>query len=306
MKPKVGHIQFLNCLPLYHMLVKNGIVSDHNITACPSGSQHCIDLFKDTPVALCRRLLEGALDISPIPAIEYARHSDKVLLLPDLTVSSNGRVMSIVIVSKVPLQELDGKPVALTNTSATSQVLTKIILREKYNIDPFFFESPPDLPEMFREAQAALLIGDDALRVCASPNRYLLYDLGEEWKQLTGEKMVYAVWAVRRNYALQHPELVSMVFRAFLLSRDMSLECLDEIAEETARWEPFSIEYLCDYFQTLNFSFGSEYQQGLRRYFSMAEKTGALNKAPELEFAKILQKTSSEAFNKKAITHEPS
>ena len=121
MRPQVGHIQFLNCLPLYHMLVKNGVVFD-------------IDLFKDTPVELCKRLLGKKLDISPIPAIEYARHADELLLMPQLTVSSSGRVMSIIIVSKVPIQKLDGKPVALTNTSATSQALAKIIF-----IPPFVF-----------------------------------------------------------------------------------------------------------------------------------------------------------------------
>ena len=119
MRPRVGHIQFLNTLPLYHMLVKSGAVLD-------------IDLFKDTPTALCRKLLAGELDISPVPSIEYARHADEILLLPQLTVGSDGRVMSIIIVSKVPIEELGGKTVALTNTSATSQALAKIIHPEVF------------------------------------------------------------------------------------------------------------------------------------------------------------------------------
>ena len=93
MLPRVGHIQFLNCLPLYHMLVRSGAVLD-------------MDLYKDTAIALCRQLLAGRLDISPVPAIEYARHARDLLLLPDLTVSSNGRVMSILLVSKVPAEKL--------------------------------------------------------------------------------------------------------------------------------------------------------------------------------------------------------
>ncbi len=208
MKPQVGHIQFLNCLPLYHMLVKNGAVLE-------------MDLFKDTPVELSRKIIAGRLDISPIPAIEYARHADSLMLLPDLTVSSSGRVMSITVVSKVPIQELDGQTVALTNTSATSQVMAKIIFREKYNISPVYFESPPDLPEMFREAEAALLIGDDALRLFPNKGGYYLYDLGELWQELTGEKMVYAVWAVRREYVRKHPEMTAGVFRAFRQSLAM-------------------------------------------------------------------------------------
>ncbi len=280
MRPRVGHIQFLNCLPLYHMLVKNGVVFD-------------IDLFKDHPVDLCNRLLSGKLDISPVPAIEYARHADKVHLMPQLTVSSSGRVMSIIIVSKVPVQELDGKPVALTNTSATSQVMAKIIFREKYSITPVYFESPPDLPEMFREAEAALLIGDDALRVFQKPGNFYIYDLGEEWQQLTGKKMVYAVWAVRKPYAEKHPDIVSDVFRAFQLSLDMSIEHLDEIATEIARWENFSANFLKQYFRTLKFEFGDDYQRGLKNYYKMAHKIGAIDAVPELRFVEIKQFVNS-------------
>ncbi len=89
--------------------------------------------------------------------------------------------MSILLISKIPIEQLDGKTVALTNTSATSQVLTRIILEEKYGLHPSYFECPPDLGQMFREAESALLIGDDALRALQTPSGYHLYDLGEEW-----------------------------------------------------------------------------------------------------------------------------
>ena len=95
--------------------------------------------------------------------------------------------MSVSLISKVPIQELDGKTVAMTNTSATSQVLTRIILKEKYGLSPCYFDCPPDLPQMFREIDAALLIGDDALRATYQAGEYYQYDLGLEWKNLTGE-----------------------------------------------------------------------------------------------------------------------
>jgi len=274
MRPRIGHIQFLHSLPLYYMLVKNGVVLN-------------IDLCKDTPIELSRRLLKGKLDISPVPAIEYARNADRLLLLPDLSVGSNSRVTSIIIVSKVPLEELDGKSVALTNTSRTSQVLTKIIFREKYGITPRYFESPPDLPEMFREAEAALLIGDDALRVQARPEKLFIYDLGAEWKALTNEKMVYAVWAVRRDFARDYQDLVSKVYHAFQHSRNMIMEHIDEIARDIARWEPFEASFLADYFKTLTFAFGRDCQRGLLRYYTMAYKIGEIERVPELAFVEI-------------------
>ena len=274
MRPRVGHIQFLNCLPLYHMLVRSGAVLD-------------MDLYKDTPIALCRRLIDGKLDISPVPAIEYARHAADLLLLPDLTVSSNGRVMSILLVSKVPAEKLQGRPVALTNTSATSQELAKLILQEKFGVAPAYFECPPDLPEMFREADAALLIGDDALRACAHPGKYLQYDLGAEWKELTGEAMVYAVWAVRRSYAAKHPERVAVVYESFKSSIIESLERVDAIARDIAAWEPFTAAFLRKYFKGLQYSFGPEYRAGFKAYLAKAKKIGALDRVPKLEFVRF-------------------
>ena len=274
MRPRVGHIQFLNCLPLYHMLVRTGAVLD-------------LDLYKDTPIALCRRLLSGKLDISPVPAIEYARHARDLLLLPDLTVSSNGPVMSILLVSKVPAEQLQARPVALTNTSATSQVLTKILLREKFHVEPVYFECPPDLPEMFREADAALLIGDDALRACARPGKYRQYDLGAEWKQLTGEAMVYAVWAVRRSYSEKHADRIRIVYEAFMRSRTESLKHAAAISRDIARLEPFTAAFLQKYFTGLQYSFGPEYRKGLKTYFAKAKKIGTLEGIPKLEFVKM-------------------
>jgi chorismate dehydratase len=271
MKTRIGHIQFLNSLPLYHMLVKEEIVLE-------------IDLFKDNPKQLCQKLLDGQLDISPVPAIEYARHADELLLLPDLTISSDGKVMSILLISKVPIEQLDAKPVALTNTSATSQVLTRIILQEKYGLHPAYFECPPDLGQMFRDAEAALLIGDDALRVLQKPTGYYVYDLGEEWSTFTGAKMVYAVWCVRRDYAAKYPEIVRKVSAGFQKSMEMSKGQVDSIAEEAARWDIFSKEFLKDYFITLKFDFGPEYQQGFLTYLNAARRLGAIDVVPELSF----------------------
>lgn len=254
------------------MLVKSGAVLD-------------IDLFKDTPIALSRRLLSGELDISPIPAIEYARHADEVLLLPDLTVSSRGRVKSILLVSKVPAEDLHRRPVALANVSATSQVLVKIVLRERYRTKPKYFECPQDLPEMLREADAALLIGDAALRVWArKPKGLYVYDLGQEWTHLTGEAMVYAVWAVRVAYATQYLKRVRAVMQAFRDSMESSLGHIERIAQDISRWEPFSARFLASYFKTLRYEFTEPYRRGLLRFYSMARDIGALEKVPDLRF----------------------
>jgi len=273
MRPRVGHIQFLNCLPLYHMLVKKGLLLD-------------IDLYKDTPARLCERLISGELDISPVPSVEFARHAGDLLLLPDIAVSSRGPVMSIVLVSKLPLEELGGRPVALANNSRTSQVLARLVLEQHYGVRPEYFESPPDLGEMFREADAALLIGDDALRIIAAPCAWHVYDLGQEWKAMTGHSMVYALWAVRRDFARQHPDAVSRVQQAFETSLRESIAGIEEIAGDIARWEPFSPAFLAQYFKTLQFDFGPDLQQGLVHFYRLAKQITLLEAVPELAFWK--------------------
>lgn len=273
MRPRVGHIQFLNCLPLYHMLVKKGLLLD-------------IDLYKDTPAQLCERLLTGSLDISPVPSIEFARHARDLLLLPGIAVSSRGPVMSIVLVSKVPLEELDGRPVALANNSRTSQVLARLVLEQHYRTRPVYFESPPDLGEMFREADASLLIGDDALRIVAAACPFHVYDLGREWTAMTGHSMVYALWAVRRDFAGRHPDSVGRVLQAFQTSLRESIADIDEIARDIARWEPFTPAFLKQYFETLQFDFEPDLQQGLLHFYGRARQINMLEAVPELVFWK--------------------
>lgn len=244
-----------------------------------------MELRRGTPTELNRWLLDGELDISPISSVEYLRHADDLLLLPDLTVSSDGPVKSIALVSRVPLAALGGKTVALTSMSATSQVLTRIVLSQGYGLEARYIERPPDLERMLDEADAALLIGDSALRVLWQPPVGLrCYDLGDQWRSLTGHAMVYAVWAVRRDYVVRAPELVSDVGESFRRSLDYSVAHVDEIAAAASRWEPFPAALLADYFQTLQFTFGPRHQIGLLEFARRAVLQGALHHVPDLEF----------------------
>lgn len=271
MRPRVGHIQFLNCLPLYYGLVKSHALLD-------------IELIKGLPTELNNLLISGDLDISPISSIEYARHHKSLVLFPDFTVSSDGEAKSILLLSRSPIEELSGKKVALTSASATSQVLLKIVLSRGYRVEPEYFICPPDLNRMFADADAALLIGDIALTHYVAAKDFYLYDLGMEWKKLTGKKMVYAVWAVNRSFAEQQNKLSGYVFEIFKKSMAYSQEHLTEIAEYASRWEPFSSSFLMDYFKALRFDFGQDYQEGLVFFYQLAAEINALKTVPELEF----------------------
>ncbi|NLC06623.1 MAG: menaquinone biosynthesis protein [Syntrophomonadaceae bacterium] len=275
MRPRVGHIQFINCLPLYYGLVKKDVLLD-------------VELTKGTPTELNRMLIQGELDISPISSIEYGRHADLLLLMPDLTVSAEEEVLSILLLSKVPIEELEGRTIALTNTSATSHALLKILLKEKYGLNCNFFICPPELGSMLLEADAALLIGDHALRAYFHPRPDLFsYDLGKLWKELTGLPMVFAVWAIRREFAEKHPELAQEVYHSFFQSMQYSLENLSQIASNAARWETLEAHLLEQYFACLRFDFGEKKQEGLITFYTSAHKHNFLPKIPSLQFLNI-------------------
>jgi chorismate dehydratase len=268
-RPRVGHIQFLNCLPLYWGLMRSGALLD-------------VDLRKDTPDRLNAALVEGDLDIGPISLVEYLRHADELLLLPDLAVGSDGPVLSVNIVSTVPLTELDGRRVALGSTSRTGVLLARMLLASRYGVTPEYFTCPPGLTQMLLEADAAVLIGDVALHALyEAPERGLIVtDLGQAWREWTGLPMVFAAWGVRRDFAAAHPGQVKDVHEAFLRSRELSLRELDEVATAAARWEPFDAATLASYFRVLDFSLGAQQVAGLREFARRAAELGAVPPLP--------------------------
>ena len=255
-RPRVGHIQFLNCLPLYWGMVNSGALLD-------------VELFRDTPDRLSDRLVEGDLDVAPISLVEYLRNASSLRLLPDIAVGSDGPVMSCVLVSQVPLAELDDALVALGSTSRTTVQLAKLVLEQRVGVRPRYLTCPPDLTAMMLEAKAAVLIGDAALRATLHDGPRLsldVHDMGAAWHDWTGLPMVFAVWAARDTFADAHPGLAKDVHSAFMRSRDLSLARVDEVAASAARWEDFDAKTLVRYFTTLDFSLGERQLAGLAEF----------------------------------------
>lgn len=252
----MGHIQFLNCLPLYWGLARTGTLLD-------------LDLSKDTPEKLSEQLIRGELDVAPVTLVEFLRAADDLVAFPDLAVGCDGPVMSCVIVSQKPLDQLDGARIALGSTSRTSVRLAQLLLAEKIGVRPEYYTCPPDLGLMMQEADAAVLIGDAALRANLHDGPRLgleVHDLGQMWKEWTGLPFVFAVWATRRDYLEREPLMVQKVHEAFLASRDLSLEEVGKVAEQAARWETFDEPVLERYFTTLDFRFGADQLRGVTEF----------------------------------------
>ncbi|MFE4668270.1 menaquinone biosynthetic enzyme MqnA/MqnD family protein [Streptomyces sp. NPDC056716] len=265
-RPRVGHIQFLNCLPLYWGLARTGTLLD-------------FDLTKDTPEKLSERLVRGDLDIGPIPVAEFLKNADDLVVFPDIAVGCDGPVMSCVIVSQVPLDRLDGARVALGSTSRTSVRLARLLLAERYGVQPDYYTCPPDLSVMMQEADAAVIIGDAALRANLHDGpRYGLdvHDLGSLWKEWTGLPFVFAVWAARRDYLEREPELTRQVHQAFLSSLELSRQEVGKVAEQAARWEEFDEQVLERYFTTLDFHFGPPQLAAVKEFARRVGPTAGL------------------------------
>ncbi|MFZ5652150.1 MAG: menaquinone biosynthetic enzyme MqnA/MqnD family protein [Bacillota bacterium] len=267
MAVRLGQVNYLNCLPVYHALEEGQLEFSGSLVTGP-------------PTQLNRMFLEGRLDVTPISSIEYARNIDSCVILPDISISADGRVSSILLFSRCPVTELEGKTIAVTTSSATSVVLLKILLEHYYHVDVEFIPRRPHLKKMLGDADGALLIGDDAMlahkMICDEGADLVVTDLGETWKQFTGEKMVYAVWAARGDFAGENPPEIDNISKLLVTSKDMGMSDLSAIIKKSHRLTGLPVSVLEDYFKTIRYDFDAEYRRALTLFFDYAYKSGII------------------------------
>ena len=276
MKPlRISIVQYLNTAPLVR-----------GFTHGPLRGKY--ELSFTVPSQCAEALRNGEVDMAIIPAIELQR-IDGLVVLPNLSIASKRLVRSLLLVSKRPMHEV--RRIALDRSSRSTQALLRILCAKHWHIAPEFFEANPDLGEMLQGADAALLIGDPALRLAlqstpaqlattpaAAPLFY--YDIVEKWRILTGFPAVLAVWATRAGVAT--PEVV----RDFQNSLVFGLGHIDEIANEASRELKLPAEKLASYLTAnIDYTLDAENLRGLQRYFSLAAELGLIREAKRIEFA---------------------
>lgn len=271
MNARLGWIDYLNSLPVYHAL-------DTGAVPLPEG----VSLVKDVPTALHRRLMAGELDVSPVPAFEYARNADDLVLLPDLSINSHGFVHSVCLFYRNGIESLRGGDVCVTGESATSRMLLRILLEKRFDIDARRVDGDPDLEEIGHKYAGVLLIGDNALKgVLAYPSLGRI-DLGEEWTRWTGTPMVFAVWAARREWAEAHPDALRAVHRTLVAGKQWGRQNRAAIVEHARRQVFLSRAFMERYFRDLNYDLDAPKLAGLQRYFELAREMGELESVPTL------------------------
>jgi chorismate dehydratase len=254
---RVGRIADLNMYPLYHGLEQAG----------------SIDLaFTDgRPTALNRALLEGALDVSAISSIEWARNADQLNLLPVASITAAGAVDSIQLFSRVPFSEV--RSVAVTTHSATSVALLRILLGPRV---PPFEEHDGDLGAALEHHDGVLLIGDEALHGLRSELAPHTTDLAQLWRERTDLPMVFAVWAARADTASARPDDLAALSRVLTDAHERFAADPRPVISAAAVRYPFSVDYVRDYLGRLRFGFGQDERAGLVRFLDECRRIGLL------------------------------
>ncbi len=215
----------------------------------------------DLPAVCAQRLADSSVDAGLVPVVEAARQH--LAQIGSFGIACRGPVRSILLLSKVPLKEV--RTLALDSSSRTSVVLAQIILRQGYNLQPETLVMPPDLTAMLGKADAALIIGDPALRIDPDGLGLHALDLGEEWFKLTQLPMVFAIWAG----AQANPPLAALLEASYEYGRHRLNEIVMAEAPERNIWPGLAYEYL---HSLIHYELTDEHKRGMKLYIEEAIK----------------------------------
>ena len=266
---RIGRIPYVNCYPVYGAIDRGVVVLDGT-------------LVTGVPSALNRRMAEGSLDISVVSAVEYARDARRYLLLPDLAISCDGPVRSVMLFSRRPAPDLDGRRVIVSKSSMTSVALLELLFENVWHARPEFVAGDAEMSDIAafdREPHdARLVIGDAALVLrgearprmldvvpdAAVPGYPFAYDLGESWKAWTGLPFVFAVWVAQRSAPVAE---ALGVHASLITSRNWGLRHLDELARQASRATGVSEPVCHEYLSGLDYGLSYEHLAGLTEFF---------------------------------------
>ena len=262
---KIGRIPYINCYPVYGA-IDRGLVELEG------------EIVNGVPTELNTKMAAGELDVSVVSAVEYARDSSRYLLLPDLAISCDGPVQSVMLFSSRPAGELAGRNVLVSKSSMTSVALLELLFDEVWHARPRFVAGDAeigDVSAMPSEIDARLVIGDAALllRTKAGEGERYSYDLGEAWKKWTGLPFVFAVWVAQRST----PVTAALSAHASLLrSRDWGLKNLDVLAEQAEGATGIARQACREYLSGLDYGLSYSHFAGLTEFFRRLVERGRI------------------------------
>ncbi len=256
---RVSLIDFVNAWPLTWGFLRNAVDGVERIT--------------DVPAFCADRLQKGEVDAGLVPSIEAARIPG-IRIVRGVGIASFDNVRSVLLASRVPFEKIQS--VALDFSSRSSAAMVRILLAELFDTRPEFCAAIPHLPLMLRHHDAALLIGDPALK--ADLSGYHVLDLAEGWHRLTGKPFVFAVWAVRPHVP---PE-------PFIWSRDFGRSRIKEIVREASNRTGLERSTIEQYLEgNLHHDLDSRDEAGLKEFYRRAANHGLISSAELPPFAEV-------------------
>jgi chorismate dehydratase len=263
---KIGRIPYINCYPVYGAIDRGIVKLD-------------AELVDGVPTDLNRKMAAGALDISVVSAVEYARDADRYLLLPDLAISCDGPVRSVMLFSKRPATELTSRDVIVSKSSMTSVALLELLFENVWHSRPRFIPGDAEVKDVViagsNDADARLVIGDAALVLGTNHrDRYpFVYDLGQTWKDWTGQPFVFAVWVAQRATDVKE----ALVAHASLItSRNWGLQHLSELAEQAHKATGVARDVCAEYLSGLDYGLSYPHLAGLTEFYRRLVERGRI------------------------------
>jgi chorismate dehydratase len=267
---RLGRIRYLNVLPIYFAL-ENLFTEDG------------YEMVSGTPADLNAGLRQGRVDLGSISSLEYGRRPQDYYLLPGLSISSRGPVGSVLLFSRVPAAELDGRPLLVSAHSASGAGLLKVLMAELYGAQPLYRQGPVGEARA-PEYDGVLAIGDEALQLQTQGSWPHQLDLGAAWQEWMGLPFVFGVWAASRAYADAFPRKVAAMHHLLLRSLDWGLRTLPELSRVAAACLERPASELLSYFENLDYSLGPEHEKGLLTFFNHLYNLGELAEIPALAY----------------------
>ncbi len=263
---KIGRIPYINCYPVYGAIDRGVVRLD-------------AELVDGVPTDLNRRMGAGELDISVVSAVEYAREADRYLLLPDLAISCDGPVRSVMLFSKRPAGELGGRSLIVSRSSMTSVALLELLFENVWHARPRFVPGDAEVKDVVvdnaSDAEARLVIGDAALVLGSNHReRYpFVYDLGQTWKEWTGQPFVFAVWVAQRSTNVKDALLAHA---GLIVSRDWGLQHLPELAEQAHQATGVERSVCREYLSGLDYGLSYPHLAGLTEFYRRLVERGRI------------------------------
>ena len=267
----IGRIAFANCTPIFSAFEQ----------VEPPVPYH---LVPGVPSVLNRLLATGDIDLCPSSSVEYVKQAGKYLILPDLSISAIGPVMSVLLFSHTPLEKLNGTVIGLTAESDTSVILLKLLLSHFLGFTNSFERCSSSLGESLQRYSTLLLIGDSAMQTAQTSSAPYVYDLGELWYRYTGLPFVFAFWFVRRDTALRRRDQIASLHRILVAAKEKAYGTYGAIARSCPECEWYGEKRLIQYWNSISYDLTPRHCQGAQLFFKLAAKLGLVPEPPELDF----------------------